>query len=328
MLTSHVLTDAGGLDPWITVNPSGVASTVTPVATTINGAATTLNAAPTTDSSPSATGTDAQSTQAAGSSFNVCHNTNGPFAPFCVPSNGTHLDPGSTYYITWDASAFARNETIFVVGNYLNASVSGEQAFQSDTIASSRGWYALTVEDKYLQGSKENYIDLFLATTGGKQLPGPRVAIGTAPPEVEFKPTPAPKGPALYIALPTVFGFIIVCVCGGFWWNRHTRVIGLGNVMGRRKGYGIGKSRGERLGMGRKGAIKLQVRDGEVDAGSQPSFRDDTFELDEDRRRIRDSDLGSLVSTPTRPEFGNSNGGGGGNVFRSEMDRQERERRD
>lgn len=190
----------------------------------------------------------------------------------------------------------------------------------------------MSVIDEWKQGSKENYIDLFLATeTGGKRLPGPRIAIGTAPEEVEFKPTQVPKGPALYIALPAVFGFIILCVCGGFWWNRHARVIGLGNVMGRRKGYGIGKSRGERLGMGRKGAIKLQEREAEAGAplDAQTSFRDDTFDFEQERPRRRDSDLGSLVSTPTRPEFGNGVGGGAGgsNVFRSEMERQERERR-
>lgn len=223
---------------------------------------------------------------------------------------------------------------MFVLGNYLNASVGGEQAFQSDTLSGSRGWYALNVLEAWKQGSKENYIDLFLApAAGGKRLPGPRIAIGAAPEEVAFKPTQVPKGPALYIALPAVFGFIILCVCGGFWWNRHARVIGLGNVMGRRKGYGIGKSRGERLGMGRKGAIKLQERDGGDGAplDAQPSFRDDTFDFEQEqnRARRRDSDLGSLVSTPTRPEFGNGVGGGtgGSNVFRSEMERQERERR-
>ncbi|OBT81532.1 hypothetical protein VE02_09558 [Pseudogymnoascus sp. 03VT05] len=322
--------DNSGLEPYITVNPDGAASTVTPVATTINGIATTINASP----SATTTGAGAQETQAGGSSFDVCHNKDGPSAPFCVPTNGTHLEPRSTYYITWDTSAFPGNASVFVLGNYLNASVGGEQAFQSLTLSGSRGWYALNVLEAWKQKSKENYIDLFLASaTGGERLAGPRIAIGTAPEEVEFKPTQAPKGPALYIALPAVFGFIILCVCGGFWWNRHARVIGLGNVMGRRKGYGIGKSRGERLGMGRKGAIKLQEREGLAGGplDAQTSFRDDTFDMEQEqnRARRRDSDLGSLVGTPTRPEFGNGVGGGAGgsNVFRSEMERQERERR-
>ncbi|KFX94751.1 hypothetical protein O988_06138, partial [Pseudogymnoascus sp. VKM F-3808] len=322
--------DNSGLEPWISVNDDGVASTVTPVVTTISGVATTQNPGPTSDGSASATttGSGAQHTQAGGSSFNVCHNKDGPFAPFCVPTNGTHLEPGSTYYITWDTSAFPGNASVIVLGNYLNASVGGEQAFGSDALSGSRGWYALEVLPKYKQKSKENYIDLFLASaTSGKRLPGPRIAIGTAPAEEDFKPTPAPKGPALYIALPTVLAFIILCVGGGFWWNKHARVIGLGNVMGRRKGYGIGKSRGERLGMGRKGAIKLQEREEGAGGGTlnaPTSFRDDTFDFEQDRARRRDSDLGSLVSTPTRPEFGNSAGAtGGSNVFRSEMDRQE-----
>ncbi|OBT68399.1 hypothetical protein VE03_02811 [Pseudogymnoascus sp. 23342-1-I1] len=320
----HRRRDDSGLEPWITVNPSSVASTVTPVATTINGVATTINASP----SATTTGAGAQQTQAGGSSFDVCNNTDGANAPFCVPTNGTHLEPGSTYYITWDTSAFPGNVSVFILVNYLNASVGGEQAFQSETLSGSRGWYALSVLEAWKQGSKENYIDLFLATaSGGKRLPGPRIAIGTAPAAEDFKPTAAPKGPALYIALPAVFGFIIVCVCGGFWWNRHVRKIGLGNVMGRRKGYGIGKSRGERLGMGRKGAIKLQEREGEAAAlDAQTSFRDEPLDLGQDRAR-RDSDLGSLVGTPIRPEFGNGVGGGGNNVFRSEMERQERERR-
>ncbi|KFY35543.1 hypothetical protein V494_05826 [Pseudogymnoascus sp. VKM F-4513 (FW-928)] len=194
--------DSPALEPWISVNPENVGSTVTPVATTIKGVATTLNPAPTSDGSSTATttGAGAQHTQAGGSSFNICHNKDGPFAPFCVPINGTHLEPGSTYYITWDTTAFPGNQSVFVLGNYLNASVGGEQAFQSDTMEGSRGWYALNVLEAWKQKSKENYIDIFLATaSGGKQLPGPRIAIGTAPEETEFKPTPAPKGPALRV---------------------------------------------------------------------------------------------------------------------------------
>ena len=201
MLTSLPCTDNSALQPWITVNPDNVASTVTPVATTIKGVATTLDASP----SATTTGGGAQHTQAGGSSFNVCHNKDGADAPFCVPTNGTHLEPGSTYYITWDTSAFPGNASVIVLGNYLNASVGGEQAFHSDTLSGSRGWYALTVLEAWKQKSKENYIDLFLATaTDAKRLQGPRIAIGTAPEEVAFKPTQVPKGPALYIALPAV----------------------------------------------------------------------------------------------------------------------------
>lgn len=295
--------------------------------TTISGAATTLNAQPKTYGSASATttGTAAQPAPTAGSSFSTCHNANGPFAPFCAPGNGTVLNPGSTYYVTWEASAFPSNTSVILVGNFANASIGGEQAFQSQSQAGAVGWYALSIDDAWRQGFTENYIDLFLTTTSGKLVAGPRLAIAKKNTQTPFQKAKAPTGQSLYIALPTVLGFIVLCVGGGFWWNRKARVVGLGNVMGRRRGYGVGKSRRQRMGIGKKGAIKLQDRDaGTAAEDVPPSFRDDTFELEQDRRRIRDSDLGSLVNTPTRPEFGLD---GGGNVFRDEMRRQDGERR-
>ena len=153
---------------------------------------------------------------------------------------------------------------------------------------------------------------------------GPRVRIAKPSHDSAVPaPTRAPSGQALYIALPAVFGFVVLCVAGGFWWNRKARVVGLGNVMGRRRGYGVGKSRRQRLGMGKKGAIQLQERGVAVEGGKETSFRDDAWEA-EQGRRIRDSDLGSLANTPTRPEFGD---GAGGNVFRDEIRRQDGERR-
>jgi hypothetical protein len=153
---------------------------------------------------------------------------------------------------------------------------------------------------------------------------GPRVRIAKAAPDAVVPgPTRAPSGPALYIALPAVLGFVVLCVVGGFWWNRKARVVGLGNVMGRRRGYGVGKSRRQRMGLGKKGAIQLQERSVAGEGAKETSFRDDAWET-EQGRRIRDSDLGSLANTPTRPEFGDA---ARGNVFRDEMRRQEGERR-
>jgi Ykl077w/Psg1 (Pma1 Stabilization in Golgi) len=133
-------------------------------------------------------------------------------------------------------------------------------------------------------------------------------------------PTPVPKGRDLYIALPAVFGFIILCVCGGFIFNRKRRQIGLGNIMGRRKGYGVGKSRRQRLGLGRKSGA-IQLREQELTAEGQ--YRDTPVEqharVPEHRRNDSDG-LGSLVGTPTEE------GPSGGNIFRDEMRRQERER--
>jgi hypothetical protein len=129
--------------------------------------------------------------------------------------------------------------------------------------------------------------------------------------------TPVPKGQSLYIALPTVFGFIILCVCGGAIINRKHRKIGLGNVMGRRNGYGVGKSRSQRLGLRKKNEGAIQLRDQELTAGGQ--YRDVPHPEDPNFGRARaDSDgLGSLAGTPTEERT---------NYFRDEMRRQEQNR--
>lgn len=131
-------------------------------------------------------------------------------------------------------------------------------------------------------------------------------------------PTEAPKGRDLYIALPAAFGFIILCVCGGCLINRKQRKIGLGNVMGRRKGYGAGKSRSQRLGLGKKNGDAILLREQEL--GSDGRYQD--VPIDEERRgrtreRTGSADLGSLVESPTENRT---------NYFRDEMRRQEQQR--
>lgn len=114
-------------------------------------------------------------------------------------------------------------------------------------------------------------------------------------------PTEAPTGQSLYIALPVVFGFILACVCGGYFLNRKHRQIGLGSVMGRRRGYGVGKSRRQRLGIRKPEPIQLR------DQVLSPNGRYRDAPVDEEQRgrqresghRGADSDLGSLTGSPT-----------------------------
>jgi hypothetical protein len=108
----------------------------------------------------------------------------------------------------------------------------------------------------------------------------------------------------LYIGLPIGLAFVVLVVVGLFIGMRKNRVIGVGNIMGRRnKGYGVGKSRRQRLGLGKKaGAIRLEER-------GVPQYSDAPG------HGQRDS-LGSLVSDDgARPAAGT-------NHFRDEIDRQ------
>jgi hypothetical protein len=172
------------------------------------------------------------------------------------------------------------------------------------------------------------------------------------------EPAKAPTGPALYIGLPTVLGFVAVVLIGTCWWNRKSRKIGIASVMGRRGGYGVGKSRRQRMGLGggkKKKAeqgIRLMERDvaatgGEVyrdhdvappkqkprvniDTRLEGNARGESFDFDIPRR---DSDaLGSLAGSPTDERHTDGLGRpvqakrGNGNAFRDELSRQERER--
>lgn len=155
--------------------------------------------------------------------------------------------------MTWDSTYFQSNETLLVQANYVNSAGAGPQAFQSDPTSNSWAHIALTVQRDWLKNMASNNVTLFISTSSGKTVGGPVVMVTTSPiAYASMTPTPAPDGATLYIALPVTFGFIALCICGGFFLNRKHRRIGLGNIMGRRKGYGAGQSRRQRLGLGRK----------------------------------------------------------------------------
>jgi hypothetical protein len=226
--------------------------------------------------------------------------------------------------VTWDTSFFRNNETLLVQANYVNPAGAGPQAFQSSLTSNSWGHIAWSIQRDWLKGQDSNNLTLFISTSSGITIAGPVVMIATSlTPAPTPTPTPAPRGPALYIALPLVFAFIVLCLCGGFFLNRKHRHIGLGNVMGRRKGYGARQSRRQRLGLRRKtkaGPIALADHEPSTDHAAYhdlPIKREITVP-----HHVRnDSDnLGSLVGTPTEERHR------GTNVFREELKRQEQER--
>jgi hypothetical protein len=226
--------------------------------------------------------------------------------------------------VTWDINYFSeKNSTLLVLANYVNTSDGGPQAFQSPITANYRGFYAWTIDKALLQGHSSNNITLFLYPSNPsadepQSFTGPTVMVANRPPTYYRQPkTPLPKGKTLYIALPAVLGAIILMVCGTHLWNRHNRRIGLGNVMGRRKGYGTGKSRAQRMGFRKKDkAAAIQLREQELTADGQyrdiPENRDTTRGTE--RPRADSDSLGSLADSPTeeRP-----------NYFRNKMKRQE-----
>jgi hypothetical protein len=211
---------------------------------------------------------------------------------------------------------------VLIQVNYVNTT-GGVQAFQSPNTVNAFGFYALTINKDWLKGQDSNNVTLFLFPANPianepTSFKGPTVEVTNRPAEYYRQPTAkAPKGQSLYIALPTVFAFVVLCLCGGFIINRKHRKIGLGNIMGRR-GYGVGKSKMQRLGLKKKKAGAIRLQDQELHTGHQ--YRDTPEHVDRQRAHARaDSDaLGSLAGTPTEERS---------NYFRDELRRQEEEGR-
>lgn len=259
--------------------------------------------------------------------------------------------------VTWDSSVFnSTNTTVILEGSYMNATTGevASQAFSSDKIKSGWSYYAWAVDSKLMQGKSAANITLFLnaldddQNTTAKSYTGPTVLVTKQP--TYHQPAPKmPSGAALYIGLPTVLGFCLLMIFGVCLWNRQVRKISIGNIMSRsRHGYGIAKGRARRMGRrDRKGQnIRLMDQlpedqhyrdeprqhparggDDEDGWGQQHVYHRQQNNNEFLGHARRDSDaLGSLAGTPTSANFPVTQPQQGGNVFREELERQQRER--
>ncbi|KAK7914013.1 hypothetical protein PG985_011716 [Apiospora marii] len=377
--------DSKNLQPWVTVGDDGKPSTVTPVQTTVDGKSTVVSAAPndltatvftsyseaaahtrtgTVPAAPTATGTDGQ-----GSFLKCSKPRDSNKDPFCqpLPWDVQEYRPGNTYYFTWDTTWFKNpNTTIKIQGDYINDTTGDVsttlQAFESgSTIIASWGYWAWTTDRSMLQKQHAVNISISMGALkpggqiqGPDLIRGPRILLSDAP-VPKPKPVPSPAGPALYIGLPVIFGFALLCIFGVCVWNARHRKIELGNIMSRggRHGYGINKSARGRMGLGgkssreKKAAERVQLMERELAADGTAVYHD----LDDDAPQVqvggvhhlpplehpgrprRDSDaLGSLAGTPTenrQMNFQNPAAAGEAgrpNAFRDELKRQDGER--
>ncbi|KAI1319645.1 hypothetical protein F5Y16DRAFT_390690 [Xylariaceae sp. FL0255] len=336
------------LAPWVTVGSDGSRSTVTPVLSTVDGTPTVVNGAPhdltATDYTTTTMGEILTSTAAppaptttntdGAGSFSVCNNLDGDLAPWCQPAQNDTLYVGTTYYFTWDPNYFnssVSNTSIQIVGNFVNETT-GEtnlHAFNSSTIQAGWGFWTMPVTSDLLryQGSQNISVTLFALTDKKITKQGPVITVRNRP---GYAPNHGgtPSGKALTIALPTVFGFVLLCVIGGCLWNRKARRIELGNVMSRSRQFGgLGSSGKSRFRRAKRAEQRIQLMEREVRADGGEVYRDMP---EPPARPRRDSgDLGSLAGTPTderQMRFPNKDVAPSGNAFRDELKRQHDER--
>ncbi len=199
--------------------------------------------------------------------------------------------------VTWDPTFFnGTNTTVVVTGSFFNGTTGLvlSQAFTSQPLAAGWSFFSWNVDPALLTANGGNgggvniALNIAALASGSASMNpfrGPTVAVAN-PPIFHQEPTQRPTGPALYIGLPTVLGFVILILIGTYIWNRSSRKIGLGNIMSRsRSGYGVGKSRSERQRRQRKEGIHL---------------------LDRDLRRPASSDSTTTQSSSATPSNSNS----------------------
>ncbi|RAH71604.1 DUF4448 domain-containing protein [Aspergillus aculeatinus CBS 121060] len=196
-----------------------------------------------------------RSTAASPNDFPICTDLNGPFRPFCLPKDGTEVTVDATYYVTWNADFYPLNAIITIELRYLNSS-EGDSAYTSERIDNSYGYTHIHMREDWLQGKQRNALTLYiieLDAVSDKRASirqGPTVLLHIRPTE-HRKPSPqlSFNRLALYIGLPVSLGVVVLVVAGLYFGMRESRRIDLGNIIGSRdKGYGIAKSKEQRLG--------------------------------------------------------------------------------
>ncbi|KAF2005177.1 hypothetical protein P154DRAFT_560106 [Amniculicola lignicola CBS 123094] len=233
--------------------------------------------------------------------------------PFCTPSNQSTLYVGNSYYATWNPDFFPTNSTVQIKIQYMNDTL--QEAWSSEKTQNAWGFVVFDTKSSWMQGYSMYNLTLYAVifdasdpTTKAKSYKGPLITLENEPPN--HYPAPPhnklPNKEGLMIGLPVGLGFVVIVVIGLLVGMRKHRTIGLGNIMGRRnKGYGVGKSKRQRLALGKKGAIRL----GDRESPSRDQYQ-------RAPAHSRGDSLGSLVSDDEISPAPR------GNQFRNEIDRQ------
>jgi hypothetical protein len=165
--------------------------------------------------------------------------------------------------VTWNPDVFSPNTTINIVFQETNDT--SKVAWTSAPIPKEAGFTTVQIDGSWLDGwDSKNLTLVWIAYSLASSKGDPKhkafditilnkpIDHYPAPP-----PTPKPSKKSLLIGLPLALGMVALIVLGLFFGFREHRKLGIkGGVYGRRRGYGTGKSRRQRMGL-KKGAIRL-----------------------------------------------------------------------
>lgn len=187
--------------------------------------------------------------------FPVCTDLEGPFVPFCLPEDGADVLVDSTYYVTWNADFYPLNATITIELRYSDL-LEGSSAFTSEKTDNSYGYIPLHMSKEWLQGKQNNTLTLYIIELDStldrraSARQGPTITLRPRPVE-HYKPSPPPRFNklALCIGLPVSLVVVIIVVATLVFSMRKSRdtIMSSAFWVSRKRGYGIGKSRSQRL---------------------------------------------------------------------------------
>ncbi|KAK3987115.1 hypothetical protein QBC44DRAFT_128853 [Cladorrhinum sp. PSN332] len=322
--------------PWITVNPSGEAETRSPKVITTEGHRTTISQPPsalvstaTYTISPNGRAStytglapiaSATSPSGVGGAFLACSNMVGVDEPFCLPKRGSTLYTGGTYYITWAPAYFPSSEylTLHIA---LNSSVG---SIVTPSVLSASGFYALPIPSGFLanlDGPPGPVSVTFSLSYSDNDSPDPNDVITITGPTVFIASSPREKKSGggvniIAIAVPVIIVSLLLALLGFCFvkWKRTGSVPFVGGAMRRRStGYGVGKSRSQRVGGDNAGVVAPPGDRGPYAGGNG---------LD------KETAVEGGVELTDRDSWGSPTSSKGRNLFREEVERQEREGRE
>ncbi|KAK4108870.1 hypothetical protein N656DRAFT_783829 [Canariomyces notabilis] len=331
--------------PWVTVDPSGGASTVTPVVFTTEGQRTTVQEAPASLLStatytlsppgrPASTYTGlAPVASATGSAadgvFLACGNANnvGPDEPFCLPKSGSVLYPGRTYYITWSPSYFSPASTPLALQATFPPSSVGLTI--AGPFPASQGFYAWSIPSDFLSSRTAEQLNLtFTLVQNDTSTPEGNDIRTYGGPTVYLTPSSSPTGMGpsgsggtptntiVAIAVPVVVITILLLFSGLCFlsYRRHGTIPLLSTLRKRRPTVGGGIGGGGGAGYGVRQSRAERMGTGAALPGDNKS------ETDVGGVELTDRDSWSPTYTARSAAGGE---GRGRNVFREELARQE-----
>lgn len=165
--------------------------------------------------------------------FPVCTQSNGIFAPFCLPNDGEHMVVDATYYVTWNPDYYSSNATITIELRY-PSSTDGDSAYTSDRTENSYGYIPVHMQKHWLQGEPSNPLTFYIIELDASSnrrasvRQGPTITLQRKPVQ-HHRPTPPPpfNRLALIIGLPVSLAVMVLVVAGLYFGMRDSRRIGV-----------------------------------------------------------------------------------------------------